>query len=704
MKRFWSVFFALTLACVLSNAFKTCQAAEGSRYAHSDSNARYLHHIDLYDGNNRKITADSSVPYSSLKTCGRCHDYETISHGWHFNAFDPDSAAGRAGEPWIWTDARTGTQLPLSYRDWKGVFNPNDLGITSFEMTEKFGGRIPGGLLSAAPAKPKTSATSDSDSDATSDNVQTESDSAEDSFDPVQSPRWKFAGSLEIDCMVCHAVSGAYDFNARRSQVELQNFAWAPTAGLRLGKIDGKISSIKDDADAVDESTQKRIPKVTYDAARFNADGTVFMDLVRHPPSNSCYQCHSYRTVTENGLEPRWMHDEDVHLRAGMQCSDCHRNGIDHHIVRGFDGEKHPSGQNVETLSCAGCHLGSDTKASEKAPDDMLLRAGRLGSPKPLHAGLPPLHFEKLTCTACHGGPAPRDKALGVMTSFAHGLGTKEHRSGQEMPLLASPIYKPNESGLVAPHRAMWPSFWAELKDGKANPISPNKVYDITRRSLRVRNNFVDELLKPKVSSKVVKELLGEERAAVPAEERTAEEQAKIDEVQRTEGLAEFNEKIYKALAAIEKELEIDQAAYVSTGFVYVRGEEEETVKKIELDDSSTLEMVSWPTAHNVRPAGWSLGVTGCTECHQEGGKIFASTVSPMGPGPDKADAISMATLQGVDPNQRLAWNELFKGRKDFKVIVGSAIAVLTAILLIGIGAVCGRWAGNIRVTTESKA
>ncbi len=457
---------------------------------------------------------------------------------------------------------------------------------------------------------------------------------------------------------------------SRREQVERQNFAWAATAGLRLGKIDGDVSRIKDDADPDEEATQEKLPKVTYDATRFSTDGTVFMDLVREPPSNSCYQCHSNRTVTDAGIQPRWVHDEDVHLRAGMDCADCHRNGIDHHMVRAFDGEEHPGGESVETLSCAGCHLGTG-HGHEEVSEDLSARAGRLGSPKPLHAGLPTVHFEKMTCTACHAGPVPRDQALGIMTSLAHGLGSKDHRTGSELPRIAGPVFARLDDGRVAPQRAMWPAYWAIIKEGKAEPISPEQVYEITRRGLRVRKSFVDELLKPKVSSTKLKELLGEERAKVDSAEWSEEERAKVDAAQSEEGRAEFNEKVYAALEALEQELQIEQAAYVSTGFVYVRGDEQDTVKTIELSDDRATGMVHWPIAHNVRPAGWSLGVAGCLECHQEGSKIFSSTVTPIGPGPDAGQPVTMASLQGLDPNVRLVWNQLFKGRKDFKYIIG---------------------------------
>ena len=105
--------------------------------------------------------------------------------------------------------------------------------------------------------------------------------------------------------------------------------------------------------------------------------------------------------------------------------------------------------------------------------------------------------------------------------------------------------------------------------------------------------------------------------------------------------------------------------------------------------------MISWPLAHNVRPAGWSLGVAGCTECHGESGKIFASTVSSVGPGPDRGQRVTMASLQGVDPGQRLAWNKLFSGRKSFKYLVAGSVALLLMTLFVGIGAVASRFAGR---------
>ena len=680
---FWTVF-----CFIVSVSPRYVGGADGSKYAHSDGDARFLHQIHLYDSSGKRIDGDSTTPYSTVKTCGRCHDYETISHGWHFNAFLKDSVDGREGEPWIWADPRTGTQLPLSYRDETQSFDPRELGINQWEMVKQFGGRIPGGPIGSAPG-----------ADLSGDDNTKESE--EDVSDTAL--RWPITGSLDIDCLACHGVSGSYDFNLRREQIAKENFAWASTAALRMGSIDGDVSRIKTGSDLTDESVQKKIPRVTYDGSKFAADGTVFIDLVRKPQNNACYQCHSQRTIDEHGIAARWTHDQDVHLRAGMQCVDCHRNGIDHHIVRGFPDELHPSGENMVTLSCAGCHLGatfagehsSREQADEIEGDDAQIDTeqlpGRLGSPLPAHAGLPPLHFEKLSCTACHSGPLPRPEALGIMTSLAHSLGEKGHRSGSELPRMIGPVYAKRKDGRIYPHRAVWPAFWGTVDSGKLTPLAPQKVYDITRRSLRVRNDFVQEILQPKPKSGDLKEWLGEERYRVKPEEWTDAEAAKVEAAVRELGKVQFAEKVSAALEAIEKETGAGQAVYVSAGFVYSKGDEDDSIQMIESPDPDAIDMIAWPLAHNVRPAGWSLGVKGCTECHQDEGPIFASTVAAVGPGPDTGEPISMASIQGVDPNQRLTWNQLFQNRASFKYVISGSIGLLVVALLLLIGLLIGR-------------
>lgn len=275
-------------------------------------------------------------------------------------------------------------------------------------------------------------------------------------------------------------------------------------------------------------------------------------------------------------------------------------------------------------------------------------RAGRLGSPFPNHEGLPPVHFEKLSCTACHSGPMPGEKAVGMMTSLAHGLGEKGHRSGLELPSIQGPVFaKADRSGLVTPHRAMWPAYWGELVAGKVTPLPPEVVYTNTRRALRVRKDFIGELSE--------------------------------------KGREEFDEKVAGALAAIEETMDVEQAVYVSTGIVFARGAEDVPLIEVDVENQDAVEMVRWPIAHNVRPASGALGATGCLECHSDDGLIFTSTVTPRGPAPVKPEPINMASIQGLDEATRLEWNQLFGGRKMFKVLT----AISLIVLLLAVAASC---------------
>ena len=33
------------------------------------------------------------------------------------------------------------------------------------------------------------------------------------------------------------------------------------------------------------------------------------------------------------------MYESDVHLKAGLNCIDCHRNGLEHDMVRGYEND-----------------------------------------------------------------------------------------------------------------------------------------------------------------------------------------------------------------------------------------------------------------------------------------------------------------------------------------------------------------------------
>jgi hypothetical protein len=409
------------------------------------SRAVPVHIIPLYneEGNKdrNKILPDDDLllPFSTRQTCCGCHvnksvyhSYDIISKGWHFNATDPNVVPGRPGQPWIFADARTGTQIPLSFRPWPGTFRPEQFGITNLEFTQVFGRQMPGGGVGEL-----------------------------DSDNPDEIMRQFVSGKLEINCLGCHNADPGQDQAEYADQTMRQNFRWAATAACEFASVKGSAVA---QGDAYDYLTSDAIA-VTYRENTFDHKNQVFFDIVREVPTERCYFCHSNMVVDKS--EPgKWTADEDVHLTAGLTCVDCHRNGLDHNITRGYESEDMVSKNPLAvSSSCEGCHLGRD---SSSAPV-----AGRLGAPVPEHPGIPPVHFDNLTCTACHSGHWPGQATYRIKTSRAHGLGTHNvNKSDEALPHIMSPVFAKQADGKIAPHNLLWPAYWGSLKEGKVTPVA----------------------------------------------------------------------------------------------------------------------------------------------------------------------------------------------------------------------------------------
>ncbi len=654
----WHTFCLLSFSASLWSV--ATAADQGSRFAVTNSRSEFSHWIDLYDANNRRIdpTDPNAAPYSPMTTCGRCHDYESIASGHHFNAMHSSLPAGRPGEPWIWTDERTGTQIPLSYRRWQGTYHPDDLGISPWDFILKFGRHLPGGGPGEPPA-PKPVADG-------------ESEGGDQQPTPAVADRWRLSGMLQIDCMFCHSNDLGYSPETWWNQIRDQNFAWAPAAAAGLASIEGRVAGLADDFDPADAAPggRNRLPVTTYGSLRMNADNKVFFDVVRTPDDRTCYYCHTTHTVGSQSV-PIWNQDEDVHLRAGMSCSDCHRNDIGHHTVRGYEGEVHPTGESVASLSCRGCHMDSQ--------DGM---GGRMGAPKPRHGGLPALHFDKLSCTACHSGPAPGDHAQPVHTAMAHGLGLPSHHYTSDLePGIVAPVLL-QDQGMLYPHRMTWPAFWGRLIDGELTPLNPEAVQEALRRVLRVRRgaSLMQTVSTVKLSDEDKAGALGEERASVDEELWTQDEREAIAALELAKAKQAWDELLVSALETLQETFENEgEAVYVGGGRAYRLGEDRE----LEAFEHAAAQPYAWKLGHDVRPTRFSTGITGCYECHAAGAPIFDGRVTAVAAVPDDQPPVhSMWELAGYDKLLLDAWNQSFQGRPIFKYAGFAAMGVVGLILL----------------------
>src|SRR6266496_5953442 len=235
----------------------------------TESRIPFLHHIPLRDAEGEIISLPAQFdeqgkpqearanPFSTAETCGKCHEYEMIGRGWHFNAAKGNVKPGRPGEPWILTDPATRTQIPVSYRGWAGTFKPAELGMSDFDFLTAFARHLPGGGAGEpAQIDPK---------------------------DPKMG-RMLVTGKMEIDCMLCHESTGHYNHESRFTAMNAQNFKWAPTIGAGLGTF-GAARNARTFADSwrPGRPPPTNLPAIKYDRARFDADNNVLFQLTRRP-------------------------------------------------------------------------------------------------------------------------------------------------------------------------------------------------------------------------------------------------------------------------------------------------------------------------------------------------------------------------------------------------------------------------------------
>jgi hypothetical protein len=620
--------FSAPIVCFANEAVVTDAEQKKLGDESDGSRAHPTHLIPLFyeneDGEQgEKITPDDELllPFSTRWTCGGCHSYGIISKGWHFNAAEPGVIPGRVGQPWILADARTGTQIPLSYRPWPGTFKPEQLGLTASEFTRYFGRHTPGGGAGEL-----------------------------ESQDPDEIMREFISGRLEINCLSCHNADPAHNQSEYFPQVVRENSRWASAATCGFATVSGSARDMPDTYDPFmpepPEDPKKVPPGIKYRRNAFDDDNQVFFDIAREVPNHRCYFCHSNLYIDKEDAE-KWTSDQDVHLKAGLTCVDCHRNGIDHNIIRGYDEEAGIT-QNplAATSSCEGCHL----PEGEEEP-----KAGRLGAPIPTHIGIPTIHFEKLTCTACHSGPWPGKQTVLTKTSRAHRLGTLGvNKSHEALPHIIAPVFAQQgwigaayisqlmlmKGGKIAPHKLIWPAYWGVLEDDKVTPIDIETV-----------------------------------RQTVGAVFAGVELPASGDWPDLT-----TEEHIVKALMELQKVVKGD-SVYICGGKLY----------RLRIRRTASLASIAhnaaqpylWPIAHNVRPAAQSLGVRYCTDCHATDAPFFFGDVSVDSPIAAARETKQMIEFQGISPSYTWAFAFSFVFRPFMKLICLASCAVLGLVLLL---------------------
>lgn len=582
------------------------------------SRAIPVHLIPMYDEMGvRLLPTDSpQLPFSPKQTCLPCHTYDVIEHGWHFNAADSAVNPGRPGHPWIYTDAATGTQIPLSHRQWDGVWHPEAVGLTPFYFIQEFGRQFPGGGVG-------------------------EDDSSD--VDVTTFMRWDVSGKLEVNCLACHDAHPAHDQTEYAKQTRSQNFRWAATATAGFATVTGYANKMPlsfDYFDGVGPRTWIDLPpRVQYEEGTFNVQNKVLFDLERDVPNDNCYFCH---TTVHKGTysTEKWVDDEDIHLTSGMSCTDCHRNGMDHMIARGYEGEAEDTGNHdVYTLSCEGCHI--------KGHDSKVPVNGRLSAPQPKHTGIPTIHFEKMSCTSCHVGPWPEKNAQLVQTALAHGLGNHGTiKADSVMPYLQSPVFVKGQNDKIEPHHILYPAFWG-VKDGD----------DITPLALDVIKPIVETVIQADTLTDSLNQLIIQS--------------------------GQWPDFPDAKLIAVLNNVPVDSsqtAVYVSGGYVF--SSKDSVIAKARHEAANPY---SWAFGHDVRPAAQSLGAgKKCADCHSLGAALIAGKLEiPTMVKSAKGETRSQLSFQKTGAFYSWLFAFTFYFRPFLKLLIVGCIILMAGVVLL---------------------
>ncbi len=296
--------------------------------------------------------AEDARPLFPRYTCGRCHDYEAISHGYHFQrTLLPANRRGATANPGSGPTPGPARRYHCRIAIGRAPIILGSSALSDREFVLKFGQAHAGRRCWAKPLRHLPKHRPPKRTRRTRLPLRPRRVCRERlprRSEDKSAGRWKLSGALSIDCMICHSNDHTFNAEAWWDQIGKENFAWASSVAIGLAQVAGGSGEAAGRLrSGGGRQRAKQLPKTTYTPLRVNAEKKIFFDVIRKPSNNACYYCHSTRTVGD-GIAPEWVHDEDVHLRAGMSCTDCHRNGIAHHTVRGYDGEQHPTGQLID--------------------------------------------------------------------------------------------------------------------------------------------------------------------------------------------------------------------------------------------------------------------------------------------------------------------------------------------------------------------
>jgi len=296
-----------------------------------------------------------------------------------------------------------------------------------------------------------------------------------------------------------------------------------------------------------------------------------------------------------------------------------------------------------------------------------------------------------------------------------------------EVPVLVSGrfVFAPNVDGGIdasvrAGAKADTPALWGIRKGEEVLPLVPEFDPAAADKDAAVETRFLEFLqalgtvpLAPGQPAIVVKKTLYRlvdgflEMSEAPAELAEASGPCWLAEGKFLPLGSDFDLRTVTAKAGTEQTLTEEQVALVlaalaksgeNTDFVYISGGRMFRLDKdgkLASKSDAAAEPVTWPLAHNVRPAQQSLGWKGCTDCHSGGSDFFFTKLRGTGPLlTANVENRSAASFMGLGGLFQRFFGLSFITRPLFKVILAVCAIVIGSLVFLAGLLLLGRLAG----------
>jgi hypothetical protein len=150
-------------------------------------------------------------------------------------------------------------------------------------------------------------------------------------------------------------------------------------------------------------------------------------------------------------------------------------------------------------------------------------------------------------------------------------------------------------------------------------------------------------------------------------------------------------EQVALVLAALAKPAGDSDYAYFSGGRMFTLGKNGDLMSR----KDAAAGPVTWPLAHNVRPAQQSLGTNGCTDCHSGGSDFFFSKLKGTGPLlTGRVEKLSASSFMGLGGLFQRVFGLSFIVRPAFKIVLILCAVIAGSLLFLAGLVALGRVAG----------